>query len=114
MSKTVQLDPAEWKALALANVGQMHAFYSGIEAPTMQDLQTISAHLDRMKAFAQAWHLSQRPQQPVPQQTGHLAALNVDQLNQAVKSDIPGAKPIRKGGWPKGRKRNGASKHVEV
>lgn len=105
MTKAVQLDPAEWKALALTNVGQLHAFYSGIEAPSMQDLQTIGTHLDRMRSFAHAWHMSQRPQVQTPQQ------LQQEPKQVAAVSDIPGEKPARKGGWPLGkkRKRNGAA-----
>lgn len=107
MSKVVQLDPAEWKALALTNVGQLHAFYSSINAPTPENLQYISAHLDRMKAFAHAWHLSQRPQVQQQQPIEQKQAVVVD-------SDIPGQKPLRKGGWPKGKRRtrNGAEATV--
>lgn len=104
MSKTVSLDPAEWKTLALTGVSQMHAFYSSINAPTAQDLQTISAQLDRMRAFALAWHLSQHP---APTPSASPAQTVLDAVVTAVTrptmpSNIPAER--NKGGRPKGSK----------
>lgn len=114
--KTVALDAQEWKDLVANNAARFHGFITSIAIPDPQSLQSINAHLDRMKALVLAWHLSQRPvivSEPV---TTGIVQVTEDQLKKmqvtptpATQSDIPGEK--RKAGWPKGKKRirNGAA-----
>lgn len=106
MSKTVSLDPPEWKTLALTGVQQLGTFYSNIPdtlAPTPENLQQINAQLDRMRTFALAWHLSLRPPPAViakqQQRAAELHPVNVAQ----APSDIPGDRR-NKGGRPRGSK----------
>lgn len=114
MTKTVALDAQEWKDLVANNAARFHGFITSIAIPDPQSLQSINAHLDRMKALVLAWHLSQRPvivePEPMAAESMKKAQQSValEKANEAV-SNIPGEK--RKAGWPKGKKRtrNGAA-----
>lgn len=111
MTKTVALDAQEWKDLVANNAARFHGFITSIAIPDPQSLQSINAHLDRMKALVLAWHLSQRPViAPEPVTIG-VANVPEEVLKAQVSSasNIPGEK--RKAGWPKGKKRtrNGAA-----
>lgn len=118
MIKTVALDAQEWKDLVANNAARFHGFITSIAIPDPKSLQSINAHLDRMKALVLAWHLSQQPSPAVEQSQVTTGVVHVteDQLKKtqvtptpATQSDIPGEK--RKAGWPKGKKRtrNGAA-----
>lgn len=114
MTKTVALDAQEWKDLVANNAARFHGFITSIAIPDPQSLQSINAHLDRMKALVLAWHLSQRPvtvvEQPHQVTTGTVNVTEEKLKAQASPvSNIPGEK--RKAGWPKGKKRtrNGAA-----
>lgn len=100
--KTLALNSAEWKALLVSNIDQLRQFVMEAGGLTPQGVVVVGDHLERMKGIAAAWQASQPPApvgenaQPAPAQSA---------ANGAA------APVVKKGGWPKGRKR-GAPQQV--
>lgn len=96
--KVAQLTPEEWKQLCILNMVQLHNYLqsipgnteTGASGLTDQVRNIIDAHLARGHTFLRAWQLSrfEMPQVRVAQPAAPAS-------NGAVK----------KGGWPKGKKR---------
>lgn len=103
MSKTLSLNTNEWQSLLLANFQggfnwvQNHAAV----APTEEDTRSLLAHIDRMHDLVVAWHAS-----------GAGAAQTQPDVAEQSPPPVPPpaaeavAPAPRKGGWPKGKKRN--------
>lgn len=96
--KTLALNPGEWKALLLNNIAGAHQAVTNAENISQDGLAVLNGHLDRIKGIAAAWFASQPP---VP------AAENATPAVTQDAAQANGAPPVKKrGGWPKGKKRN--------
>lgn len=93
--KTLALDSAEWKALLLDNLARAHQAVTASQAINPEGLISLGQHLDRIKGIAAAWHASLPKDQLAPQPEPAPAQASAN-----------GAEKPRKGGWPKGKKRN--------
>lgn len=99
---TLSIDQAEWRVLFAANIERVTAFVHANGELTAEHLTAMLDHLDRAKLLARSWHLASPavPAKPEP-----------DAINAVTPA--PATPAPRKGGWPKGRKRNGAQAAVQ-
>ena len=95
---TLSLAPHEWRTLIVNNLAQATEFVQKNEQLTLEQMGEFGAHLDRVKHLVAAWRAS------APATMADLK-LPGEPMQQSAQSN--GAVPERKkGGWPKGRKRN--------
>lgn len=93
--RTMSLNPYEWRQLVTAGAQGVAAWANMLqtELPSQAEVTAMHAALDRLKLQVSAWGISgARPVLPG---------------GSAVAATAPqnGAKPKKRGGWPKGRKR---------
>lgn len=104
---TTALTGEEFKTLAMTNVVQLQNWLTSIPAHiesgaaglTAGHLDLIDAHLNRCRMFLRSWSLTKIEVPPQSVQAQPRAQPDGAQMNGAQPSP-------RKGGWPKGRKRN--------
>ncbi len=95
--KTLALNPAEWKALFVSNIDQLRQFVMDAGGLTPAGVTVVADHMDRMKSIAAAWQASQPPVTEAPQ---------TQQAQPQGAANGAAAPVVKKGGWPKGKKRN--------
>lgn len=100
--KTLSLAPREWNALLASNADDLVTFFKGQPMPNAELYQHIAAHLDRMKAILPGWLASA----PAPVDAGQVA-------EKEAQAQVNGAAKSKKGGWPKGKKRNAPAQVVQ-
>lgn len=100
--RTLSLNARQWRVLLHDNLEVLKANVASTETIREEDLRVVCAQLDDMKMLASAWfQVSHQPvQEPV-----------------AKAADVPasgnGAEPKKRGGWPKGKKRNVSAEAVQ-
>lgn len=100
-----QLSPEEWKQLCLLNLAQLQTHLQnlppvlegGSSAMTAQQMQAIEDHLNRGRQFLNAWARAKLIQPVVQPEI---------KPQEAVQAANGAAPPKKRGGWPKGKKRN--------
>lgn len=102
--KTVALDMAEYRALALHNIAALHTHLTNNAPTTAEHLEGINQHLTRTLVFLRSWQL-QAAAMIAAQEAQGASSVPVAETAAASNGAEP---PSRKGGWPKGRKRTRA------
>ena len=109
--RTMMLSPYEWRSLVIASATNLYQFANTVTAaetpPSVEQVQWLNDTLNRLQMHVSAWSASG---QPVPQvQT---RTLSEEEIQEAVHyaangsgEIIPVARPKKKRGWQKGRKR---------
>lgn len=100
-SKTMSLDPQEWRALVISNLVNLHQFITVGNAP-INDAEGVwfQSQLDRLKYQVSAWQASARPVDPLTM-TDIRDELNPKPLK--ANGAEPQVRPIsKKRGRPKG------------
>lgn len=65
-SKTMSLDPQEWRALVISNIVLLHHFVTtGTAAPNDKEGEWLMSQFDRLKFQVGAWQASSRPVEPI-------------------------------------------------
>lgn len=120
---TTALSPDEWKTLCMVNVTQLHSFLqnippmmeTGVAGLTDEHLALIDGHLNRQRAFLNAWRRARAagtvaepvPQQEQPTPTRHPPVMLEQQASgEPAQNGHDTAPKKKRGGWPKGKKRN--------
>jgi len=103
--KTMSLEPAEWQGIVATNTQRFFEFIKPLAAPNAEQSAAMQAYLDRMKFQVVAWERS--APQPVPEPAAQLVEASAPAAPAAN-----GAEPKKRGGWPRGKKRNAPAQAV--
>lgn len=91
---TLSLDGNEWRALIGENLNRATQFVQANQQLSAEHLKAFHDHMDRVKSLISAWHLS-------------APAMNAGEAQQReAEAPKPNGAAPKKGGWPKGKKRN--------
>lgn len=104
--QTITLKGEQWKQLALLSYAQLQKFLgdlppqteTGESGLTDQHLALIDAHLAEARLFLRSWRA---------------ARIAMPQAEQPAQQAANGTEPKRRGGWPKGKKRNAPNQAVQ-
>jgi len=100
---TLSIDQTEWRVLFASTIARVTEYVNQTHALTPDHLKLMHDHLDRAKLIASAWCAAS----PAPVQ-------DIVQAAQPVAAQANGAtEPKRRGGWPKGKKRNQPQQAVQ-
>lgn len=120
--KVVALNVSQWKAVVLNDVTQLHQALVQIVAPSDADIANIEQFLGNTRHMLHGWKVAgaQLAAQQAAVEAHVAPEPTVDEVRrksleqQATAHATNGATPPKKkGGWPKGKKRN-APQHPAV
>lgn len=109
--KVVALNVSQWKAVVLSDLALLHQAMSNIVAPTDQDMTQIDQFVANTRNMLYGWKVAGA-------QAAALAAAQSQQVNVTAEDKTEpvvvtnGSGATKKGGWPKGRKRNAPAQPV--
>lgn len=103
MTNTLAIDNAEWRVLFASSIARVNEFVNQNNALSADNLKLMHEHLDRAKLIASAWAAS----------TPQAVVREVAQTMADAPVEVRAEQPKRKGGWPKGRKRNQPQQAVQ-
>lgn len=103
--KVVALNVTQWKAVVLSDLSLLHQALSNIQAPTDIDIANIDQFVANTRNMLYGWKVAGA-------QAAALAAAQSQQVNVTAEEKTEpvvvtnGSGTTKKGGWPKGKKRN--------